>query len=235
MRHALKIIFVVSIFSTTNIQAQLVSVETATKVLEHFEKGPRATRSSNPFEKWVDDTATMTILSCRRAAGLNKSKTPKSLNDGFLAAGSFTAIYDNEIQPLCESIAKNGFQPVCLSSHLWDENVKFSEKWLPNTIHTQKDLSKLVIGGVLHCYLESQKVKQQTYVGHLTYEWLNTPRLQVVMSRNGPVEALVGNILVKDKHAIGKDGKQFQEIRNVITEDKSANDLISTQRFKQSN
>ncbi|HMS26734.1 MAG TPA: hypothetical protein PKC80_05105 [Burkholderiaceae bacterium] len=232
MRHLFRILFSISLFWISSTNAQLVSIETATKVLENFEKGPRATRSSNPFEKWVDDTATMTILSCRRAAGLNKSKTPKSLNDGFLATGSFTAIYDNEIQPLCESLAKNGFQPVCLSSHLWDANVKYSEKWLPNTIHTQKDFSKLIIGGVLHCYLESQKVKQQTYVGHFTYEWLNTPRLQVVMARNGPVEALVGNILVKDKHAIGKDGKLYQEIRNVISEEKSADDLISTHRFK---
>lgn len=215
---SLSIFLFFSIFIIITESAKAVTLETANQAVAKFEMIARPTKTSNPFEKWTYDIAGFTAEYCWSKA-TNNSQVPKSLQIKPTAWGTFSYPEDNEVEALCESIAKEGINPVCTNSSLWVANQKRSGKWSLDYLEAPKDYSKIKIEGGLYCYLNSNQIQKQFYTANITTEWTQQPHQQSIMTKNGSKTVNLGNIMIKDKFAKGLDGKQYQEPRMVIIEE----------------
>ena len=202
--------------------AQAVTIETADKALAQFKKLTRPNKTTNPFERWTYDTARFTTHLCWHAANPS-APVPKSLiADAYLmstASDIEEVPRDNQLEPLCQSIASEGINPVCTSSIVWVLSNKKLEQWPIDYIVVSGDYSKMKVEGTLGCYLNSKQVQQQNYTANLTTKWKEKPHEQSIQKWKESKIVNMGTVQIIDAYAKGLDGKPYSEPKIVIVQE----------------
>lgn len=215
---ASRILFSLCIYALLCGSAQAVSFETADRVVAAFKKLPRPEKDISPFEEWTYNTALYTAADCWMEARPGAKLHP-ALQAEPISSGVYTAPEASSIEPLCESLATRGFQPVCTHATLWVKGGKPSPDWPLDYLQTTKDFAHMEVEGNIYCYLDAKKLQKQPYMARLTVEWTQKPQATTLQTANGPKQAVVGNVVLQDRFAKGGDGKPYREPRMVIIRD----------------
>lgn len=188
--------------------------EIAEKVVSHYSKLPVPGESANEFEKWTYDISAFSAIHCWQS--LKKDSAPPPIfKRGPIRAGTWHLPGKNETAKICQSLADKGISPVCTHSTLWAKGVK-RQTDLP-LVYLQVYKGKpLEIEGVLSCYLNSDRIGEQSYVGPLSATWIQQPTMTTINLRGGSKNLETGTVMITAPHVPGFDGKEYREIRRAV-------------------
>ena len=172
---------------------------------------------SNAFAHWTYNTAIMTASYCWRKYAKKKSPIPSVFDVGFTSAGVWRLTNKQKAEELCFSLATKGIHPICTHGQFWIANVK-REPALPShylLIDKKHPLKK--VEGVLTCYLNSDRIDQQSYVGPFTVEWLQKPSLKSINLPRGKEMREFGTVRITASDAPNFEGVvPYSNIRTAI-------------------
>ncbi len=218
------IFFVVSsLLVSSSLGMAMTPAEISNRAAKEFSKLSRPSASSNAFEKWVYNTALLTVGHCWRSLN-SGSPVPDALNQELVSSGSWRMPSDKKNMKICRSIADQGLSPHCSGAFFWAKGVSRRED-LPRGYLQLSRVEPIEIEGVLTCYLNSDRLDSQPYSfsylqGGVAAVWKTAPRLQMIQLRAGPQKLESGVLKVTIPHVIGVDGGQYSAIvRAVIVSD----------------
>lgn len=191
--------------------------EKAEKIIDHVLKIKIPTKSSNPFEHWVHNTASLTGIHCWNTLTEN-ARDPKAdgvKNSNFTAGGVWQLPREEKVSKLCDSLAEKGFHPFCVSSFVRIEGVEPKPGIPLNYVQVYKD-KPLKVTGLLKCYIDKDQISIQDYAGPLEAEWSEKPVWKKLLLNGQRKEWMAGTLMIKSNSAPDLLGRPYREPRTAI-------------------
>ncbi len=141
---------------------------------------------------------------------------PKKLKDFKPhGSGSWTLPTDEKTSKLCKSLANNGIRAICTHSTVWAKNIKRDTTYPLSYLQVYKN-KPLDVEGTFGCYLNSDQVDKQIYVGPTKATWSEKPTNKELnlSGRAKTVEA--GTVLISAPGVEGLDGAAYCEPRMTV-------------------
>lgn len=187
----------------------------AEKIFSHFSKLPQPKDNASEFEHWTYSTALFSTIDCWQ--NLNSSAPlPKLLSVSKPTQGGVWSLPSaTETLKFCQSLAEHGIKPVCTNSFALAKGVE-RKPGLPSDYIQVYEVDPLQIEGTLSCYLTPDRIGKQEFAGKLNATWIEKPRIQKINFSNGPMDLMVGTIMISLPQAPGLNGQMYQEPKMAV-------------------
>lgn len=191
--------------------ASAVTPETIFSIVGKIAMTAPPEEDSTDFEKWAYATTAMSAAQCWLAS-YPGVPAPEALQSYPLRAGTYTAVYGENLEQLCTALATLPLKPWCSNAVVQGDSPSPDSSLMRDYLQMRRYSSAPQVSGGLYCHLtEYQGARQFFSPDKLVVTWAVAPTERTFTTASGERVLKAGTIVVSSSTSPGLSGQPFQQ------------------------